>query len=589
MLSSEWSDAPGRAIVEADRALLYALVVALFASMRREPGDLRWMLRGVAVALLFVCVVGLVTRLLPDTFSGDLGITPGRLSHPVTYWNALGVMAVMGALLFLHFSADAAEPLAVRALSAGAVPILAVTALFTFSRGAIVVGALGIVLYLVLTLGAGQLAALLAIAVPTAVALVSAYGAEALASTDPTQPLAVEQGKDVALVLVVAVVNAIVIRAALGVAAPRITRLVARRTTERVAVRAAWGLGALAAVVALLAAGAPQRASDAVDTFFHGQAKPAATTDLRARLGAAESSGRVEQWDVALDGFAEEPLRGHGAGMFEALWNEDRSQVERMIDAHGLYQEVLAELGLVGALLVVVALVAMLAGFALRMRGRDRALGAALVAVGVVWCAHAGADWDWETPSTGIWLFALGGLAAARARLPGEEVERPSGRWTVVAALCLIAVAVAPLVVMLSERRVATAEAALVAGDCDTAADEALSSIDALNTRREPFEILGFCRAQAGFPRQGRDAMLKAVERDPANWEARYGLALVRAQAGEDPRPDLAAARRMSPLEPLVVSTQERIAEAARSEWPQIAVEEQRAAIESSRLTVADQ
>jgi hypothetical protein len=41
-----------------------------------------------------------------------------------------------------------------------------------------------------------------------------------------------------------------------------------------------------------------------------------------------------------------------------------------------------------------------------------------------------------------------------------------------------------------------------------------------------------------------------ARARDPGSWEYRYGLAIVRAAAGQDPRPDIAAALRLDPLEP---------------------------------------
>jgi hypothetical protein len=328
-----------------------------------------------------------------------------------------------------------------------------------------------------------------------------------------------------------------------------------------------------------------------VDDFFNGPPKPAEGTDLRARFSGGESSGRVEQWDIALDAFSGEPLRGHGAGTYEQLWNAERSTDERMIDAHSLYLEVLAELGIVGLLLVVVALGGIVVAFAQGLRGDEGALRAALVAAAVIWLLHAAGDWDWETPSTGVWLFALGGAAAARSVLGGPREDRASAgaRWPVVVALAWVAIAVGPLVVMLSEGRLTAAQVALADGDCVVAADEALSSIDMLSTRREPFEVIGFCRATQGFPRQGRDAMLKAVERDPGNWEARYALAVVRAQAGEDPSADLAVARRMSPLEPLVISFSRSLREAPRTSWPEIGAAAQFEALDSGRLTVADQ
>ena len=59
-----------------------------------------------------------------------------RLEEPLTYWNALGVFAAMGALLALGFAARSQSVVA-RALPAATLPILFSTLYFTFSRGAL--------------------------------------------------------------------------------------------------------------------------------------------------------------------------------------------------------------------------------------------------------------------------------------------------------------------------------------------------------------------------------------------------------------------------------------------------------------------
>ena len=42
-------------------------------------------------------------------------------------------------------------------------------------------------------------------------------------------------------------------------------------------------------------------------------------------------------------------------------------------------------------------------------------------------------------------------------------------------------------------------------------------------------------------------AMRSGIDRDPENWELYYGLALVRANAGRDPRPAARQALRLNP------------------------------------------
>ena len=54
-----WSDAPARATVEFDRALLYLEVLVLFAMAPRGPRTLLVLLRWLLGAFVVVCVAGL--------------------------------------------------------------------------------------------------------------------------------------------------------------------------------------------------------------------------------------------------------------------------------------------------------------------------------------------------------------------------------------------------------------------------------------------------------------------------------------------------------------------------------------------------
>src|SRR6185436_20222326 len=81
----------------------------------------------------------------------------------------------------------------------------------------------------------------------------------------------------------------------------------------------------------------------------------------------------------------------------------------------------LGELGLVGLILLATALLAILAGLAVGIRGDRRTLYAALFAAGLAWVLAAGVDWHWEMPVVTLWLFAAGGAGiAARARRPSR-------------------------------------------------------------------------------------------------------------------------------------------------------------------------
>ena len=65
------------------------------------------------------------------------------------------------------------------------------------------------------------------------------------------------------------------------------------------------------------------------------------------------------------------------------------------MDAHSLYLETLAELGLVGLGLLVLVLAPPLAG---AFRGASAAAAGGYVA----FLVHAGVDWDWEMPAVTI-------------------------------------------------------------------------------------------------------------------------------------------------------------------------------------------
>ena len=141
-------------------------------------------------------------------------------------------------------------------------------------------------------------------------------------------------------------------------------------------------------------------------------------------------------------------------------------------------------------------------------------------------------------------VFAAGGLlrAGTRARLP------VSGRLSpVVGGLGCLLLLLTPLSLVRSQFALQRATSAFTAGNCPGAVDGALAAIEASSVRAEPFELLAWCDLRAGSAVLAERAMRSAQARDPCNWQYAYGLAVVRAAAGEDPRP---ATRRAMALNP---------------------------------------
>ncbi len=571
LASGAWSEAPARALVEAVRALVYLLTLVLVGSLARTPQRLAWMLRGIAAAIAAIAVIALATRVLPDVFPTSAGFANERLSYPLTYWNALGMLAALGAIFCLHLTADHREPPPMRILAAAVLPLLASTVFFTFSRASILAGALGVAAYLVLARPRALLGAALATVPLSVLAVSSAYDADLLATAQLTTPAAIEQGRDLAWILAGCALGAALLRAALIPVDRRLAAIRLAPGRRRAVTAAAWASAAVVLVAAVAALDVASRVETQIDRF--GEDSPVQTADTRDRLTEGGSNGRIEQWEAALDLFEREPARGIGAGTFGVQWTQDRPQhlVGLVVDdAHSLYLETLAELGAVGIALLGACLVTVLLALLPVRRGPSRPVYAAGFAGVLAWAVHAGVDWDWEMPALTVIVFALGGLAlAARPRAdaaadaapeapdgPGDAGAAavaagghpgPSRGARVAIGLAAVLAAVGPALVLVSERRIDDAVVAFERGDCGAAVDASTAAIEVLSSRPEPYEVLGFCQTRRGFNRLAIRSLEQAVRRDPRNWEFRYGLALVRGAAALDPRPDAREALRLNP------------------------------------------
>ncbi len=315
------------------------------------------------------------------------------------------------------------------------------------------------------------------------------------------------------------------------------------------------GAGALVAgVVVALALGAPGWVSLQYDRFtgdapLNEGTQGSGQTDFRRRLTSVSNNGRIDLWGVALDEYKQAKLAGPGAGTFQLAWERERSFPGPVIDAHGLYPEALGELGLVGLALLATALVAILVGLALGVRGRTRTLYAALLAAALTWAFATGIDWHWEMPVVTLWLFAAGGAAiAARAERP-SRFAAPAMPVRLAVAIPLVLLAALPYQILSSQAWLDRAKAAFFDGDCAAVMADARSSISALGSRPEPYELLGYCAIREGRPRQAIDDMKQAIDRDPENWNFHYGLGLARGAAGLDPRPEFRRAKDLNPLD----------------------------------------
>ena len=400
--SLAWAPVAGPALEDTERLLLYlgALLLALGALQNRAA--LRAVEPALAAGATIVIAYGLAGRLLPGLI--DLARSRsagGRLEQPLTYWNAEGALSAVGLVLCVRLAGDPSRPRAVRALAAAAVVPLAAGVYLSYSRGAIAVAALGIVMLAALARSRAQLrasAAGLGLGVAAALAVAFLPGVASLEGDDRTRDGAI------ALALLAALIGAAV--------------LLARRPDPRPDDLPPWGrrLGPAAAVLAIavvagLVAGAVNE-------------RPS-QEELSAGAGAGRltsvSSNRYEYWRVAVDTFADDPLTGAGAGGFSVAWLQERPIREAVRDTHSIEFELLAELGLVG--LLALALVVGGVGTAgRRALSEHRAQAAGPVAAALAWFMHASIDWDWQFPAVTLPAVALAGALVVLS----EDAQSPA-------------------------------------------------------------------------------------------------------------------------------------------------------------------
>jgi hypothetical protein len=585
LLSALWSHTASRALIEFDRAWLYLLILVLFGSVLARPKDLRWLIRGLVLGASIVCLAGLISRVLPNVIPTSPDVANERLSYPVTYWNALGLLAALGIVLAFHLTCSLSERRLVGILAAAVVPLLAATLFFTFSRGAIAAGAVAVVVYVLVARPSGLLSGALATAPASVALVVVAYHANLLDTVEPTTPAAISQGHHVAAVAAVCTLVAAGLRTVfvLGLD-PRLRRIAGRALLSRNA-----RLGAIGAVVAVvlvvgLALSVPHSLEGDWHRFLSGTSSTG--SDLRGRLTDPSDDGRTDLWRVALDAFSASPLHGYGAGMYHTLWDRNRPSFIFTINAHSLYLQAMAELGIPGVALLVILVGAVLVGLGLRARVPQRSLYGALLAASVLWILHAGIDWDWEMPVVTVGFFAAAGAALGPRRERGRGWVPAQNTRVILALLCL-ATLVVPVVIIASQAPLESAEQALYESkNCTTASSSALSSISWLDVRPEPYEILGFCDVQRGQPRLGLLAMQRAVHYDPGSWETYYALAIAKAAAGIDPRADAERALAMNPRDPLTLEEAREFRTSSPAEWVSRASVVAAAALNSNDLSI---
>jgi O-antigen ligase len=533
-LSLLWTTDRPQTVLELERLTIYvASLAALLFVARRE--SVPWLLGGLTAAIGVTCGVGLARRLFQDIFGPPEPRIhdAGALYDPVGYSNALGDLAAVGVLLCVGFIVHSRCP-AARAATAGTCVVLLAALALSLSRGAWLALGVGVLAAVALAPArAGFVGWLLLLAVPGVAVVALSLRADALLTRNATEAAAVAEGHRLALAIgVLALVAAAL--AALG------PRLVPRRRVTAPVGRVALALGLLAAlllVTATIRVGGPSEvAARAGDAFRN----PPRGTEPSQRFFSLSGGRRDRYWSVAWEDFETSPLVGSGSGTFGRYWLEHRPVGKFVRDAHSLYLETLAELGLIGLVLLALAL-AMPVAAAVSARGELLVPGA--LGAYAVYVVHAGTDWLWEMPVATMAALVCGAGLLLAAR-PAASKPAPKSLRAGAVGLAL-ALGTLSFIGLIGNSAAASSEQALFADDLGRAETHARRATTWTPWAADPWLFLA--RSQLGrSDRNGaRESLDRALELDPGNWLLWYERGL--ASTATERRRFFAQASRLNP------------------------------------------
>jgi O-Antigen ligase len=403
-ISVAWAPLGGPAQDDFQRVLLYLGYFTAALALLRGPDVRRALEPALAIGAFVVVAYALCERLLPGLFELERSASAGgRLEQPFTYWNAAGISAAVGFILAARVAGDPTRPGALRGVLAAVAVPLGLGVYLSFARGALVAVALGLLVLVALAPdGRAQLRSAIVLVAASALAGVVANGyptVKSLGESDSGDGLVM-----LAVLLVLAV--------AAGVLAPREPR----RRLELPELP-----GSRPAVVTVVAVVAAIGAGLAVAAYEGDSSRDAPATGANPARLASIDTNRYRYWEVAIDSFAGHPFGGLGSGGFAVEWLKLPDRPDAVRDAHSLYLETAAELGVVGVALLLLFLGGVVAA-GVRLYRLDARAAAGPAAGLAAWILHAGLDWDWEMPAV-----TLTALLLAAALVSWNEELAPGG------------------------------------------------------------------------------------------------------------------------------------------------------------------
>jgi hypothetical protein len=270
-------------------------------------------------------------------------------------------------------------------------------------------------------------------------------------------------------------------------------------------------------------------------------------SSLNKRLLTLSNDRRIALWRVAWHDSLAHPWSGAGAGTYEQYYFRHRPTSLKLLDAHGLYIETLAELGPVGLLLLIAAFAIPLVA---AVRARARPLVPAAASAYLAFLLHAGADWDWELPAI-VLAALLCAVAVLVASRPGAPRSLGAGARSVALAASLALMGFSFLG-LLGNQALSASTSATDGHQYARAERDARDAARLAPWSSQPWERLGDAQFLSGRTAQARRSYAEAIRLDPNDWNLWFDLSL--ASRGRARSRAAAEALHLNPLSPEIAA-----------------------------------
>ena len=345
--SIAWSVQPSDSWVEANRTLSYlAAFGAAVALVRLAPSRWPALVWAVGTVAVVTCGYALLAKVFPASLNASDPF--GRLRVPFSYWNATGLMAVLGLPACLWAGARPGVSRWVRALTVPAIAVLVTVVMLSYSRGALIAGVIGLGCWFALVPYRLRATLLLALgAIGGAVATAWALKHSAITTGNVALAARTSAGHEFGVVLlgVVAVMAIAGLTAAYG-----IERIAVAEPDRR---RIGTALIVCLAIVPIVGIGAVAASSRGltgeISHVWNTLTSPTAPqpSNNAARIASLGNS-RPLYWSEGLKVGEHALLAGVGAGGFDTARTRYSSSTSAVAHAHSFVIETFADFGLIG-------------------------------------------------------------------------------------------------------------------------------------------------------------------------------------------------------------------------------------------------